>query len=866
MARDSRLVDPRLCDDVGNLLLAVPQRLHDTASSGIGQGLECVHMHNAAYAACRISSSRGRELSAKSPRTAGANGCSRALGQLFRRAAEHWKFAAVAASCGVPPVDATKSVALLGPTNTGKTHRAVERMLEHESGMIGLPLRLLAREVYDRTTKRLGEDRVALITGEEKRVPPRPDYWICTTEAMPLTRQVDFVAIDEVQLATHPERGHVFTDRLLHARGRRETWFLGAATMREVLSRLVPAAHEDPHPRLSKLSFAGGSKLSRLRPRSAVVAFSLKELYMLAGRLCSLRGGTAVVLGALSPRARNAQVALFQSGEVDYLVATDAVGLGLNLELSHVAFASLRKFDGQKPRNLADAELAQIAGRAGRWLRDGTFGTVLPLELDRDVAARIEAHRFDSVRSVRFRNAELDFSSPAKLLASLRELPKSAVLNPVSSATDLRALEVLLRDPEIGRELGHPSRVQLLWRVCQIPDFRKLLFEGHVELLRRIFQALVRGPLDSDFMAAEYRGVSALDGDADTLMARIARLRTWAFAANQASFVSDAAHWQGEFAALEDRLSDALHGALVQRFVERSTRAKPGAVARVQRKAPEPACRDDSFRPFAVLENWQGRLATQTGGSRADGPKELLELVDAAHESFSLDAKGRVLSGGRAIAELTRGASLTLPEVRLLDQSVGAGLRLRLQRRMLAFARDAVTRLLEPLRQLGRSPRGSVRAVAYQLEQGLGTALSFELAPSLAELSVDAELELRTGGVAIGRLSVSLPALTRRGALEQRAALLCAHQPGLALPAELGRPSYPVSGLQTSAWLALGYVPLGPWALRADLAERAATNVSDPDGTARGLSSFGVPRTDRPRVAQALLRRVTAPAAPAPRS
>jgi ATP-dependent RNA helicase SUPV3L1/SUV3 len=740
-------------------------------------------------------------------------------------------------------------------------------MLEHESGMIGLPLRLLAREVYDRVTKRLGEDRVALITGEEKRVPQRPDYWICTTEAMPLTRQVDFVAIDEVQLATHPERGHVFTDRLLHARGRRETWFLGAATMREVLARLVPAAHEERHPRLSKLSFAGGSKLSRLRPRSAVVAFSLKELYTLAGRLCSLRGGTAVVLGALSPRARNAQVALFQSGEVDYLVATDAVGLGLNLELSHVAFASLRKFDGQKPRSLADAELAQIAGRAGRWLSDGTFGTVLPLELDRDVAARIEAHRFDSVRSVRFRNADLDFSTPATLLSSLRRMPKAAVLNPVSSATDLRALEVLLRNPEVEGELGHPSRVQLLWRVCQIPDFRKLLFEGHVELLQRIFRALVRGPLDSDFMAAEYRDLAGLDGDADTLMARIARLRTWAFVANQAGFVSDATHWQGEFAELEDRLSDALHGALVQRFVERSTRAKPAAMARVQRKAPEPACRNDSFRPFAVLANWHGRLAPQAAGARADGPKELFELVDAAHESFSLDAKGRVLTGGRAIAELTRGASLTLPEVRLLDQSaIGAGLRLRLQRRLLAFARDAVTRLLEPLRALGRSPRGAVRAVAYQLEQGLGTALSFELAPSLAELSVDAELELRRGGVEIGRLSVSLPALAHRGALEQRAALLCAHQPGLALPEELGRPSYAISGLQPSAWLALGYVPLGPWALRADLAERAATTASDPDGVTRELASFGVPRAHRPRVAQALLRRVPHSAEPLPRS
>ncbi len=269
----------------------------------------------------------------------------------------------------MPLADATQSVALLGPTNTGKTHRAVERMLEHRSGMIGLPLRLLAREVYDRVSARVGEDRVALVTGEEKRVPRRPDFWICTTEAMPLTREVDFVAVDEVQLATHDERGHVFTDRLLHARGRVETWFMGSSAMRELMHRLVPAAKHQEHPRLSRLTFTGSAKLSKLPPRSAVVAFSIPELYRMAGRLRATRGGAAVVLGALSPRARNAQVAMFQAGEVDYLVATDAIGMGLNLAVGHVAFAALRKFDGQHARSLSESELAQIAGRAGRYCK-----------------------------------------------------------------------------------------------------------------------------------------------------------------------------------------------------------------------------------------------------------------------------------------------------------------------------------------------------------------------------------------------------------------------------------------------------------------------------------------------------------------
>ncbi|HEX6764682.1 MAG TPA: helicase-related protein, partial [Polyangiaceae bacterium] len=387
----------------------------------------------------------------------------------------------------MPLADATLSVALLGPTNTGKTHCAVERMLEHESGMMGLPLRLLAREVYDRVSARIGEDRVALVTGEEKRVPRRPDYWVCTTEAMPLDREVDFVGIDEIQLATHDERGHVFTERLLHARGRRESWFMGSAGMRPMVERLVPAARHEEHPRLSHLRFAGSSKLGKLPPRSAIVAFSLPELYRIAGRLRAFRGGAAVVLGALSPRARNAQVAMFQAGEVDYLVATDAIGMGLNLNVSHVAFASLRKFDGKKERALSDAELSQIAGRAGRHLRDGTFGTVAPLELPRELAEQIERHRSEVVRRVRYRNADLDFTSPTALLESLEAPPPAAHLVSAPTAVDHLALRALLADPEIAPLARRGEALERLWQVCQVPDFRKILLEVHVELLRELY-------------------------------------------------------------------------------------------------------------------------------------------------------------------------------------------------------------------------------------------------------------------------------------------------------------------------------------------------------------------------------------------
>ena len=757
-------------------------------------------------------------------------------------------------ACGVPPTDATESVALLGPTNTGKTHRAVERMLEHDSGMIGLPLRLLAREIYDRLSARIGEERLALVTGEEKRVPRRPDYWICTTEAMPLTREVDFLAVDEVQLATHDERGHVFTDRLLYARGKRETWFLGAATMRDILREFVPAARQREYPRFSKLSFSGAAKLSRLPKRSAVVAFSVAELYTLAGQLRQVHGGTAVVLGALSPRARNAQVALFQSGEVDYLVATDAIGMGLNLDLDHIAFAALRKFDGKKPRSLDDAEIGQIAGRAGRYTRDGSFGTLLPLDLERDRAERIEQQRFEPVRRVRYRNSDLDFSSLTALTESLRAPPRRAVCASVPEADDQRALEALSRRPHIAARARSARDVELLWQVCQIPDFRKILFEVHVDLLEQVFELVSQGPIPRAFLRARAVELDRLDGDADELMARIARLRTWAFIANQSSFTAEPES-RAELAALEDRLSDALHAALVRRFVERRGRGR--GAARSRARPLSLSGHDESasyaFRPFAELDTLRARL---TPASEAPAPHnaedELSSLVTAPHEAFTLDSDGTIRAGALALARLTPGASLTLPEIRLLElPNAGAGLRSALQRRLLAFARDVPNRLLAAVLELKRSSHGSLRAVAYQLEQGLGTALVADLRASLERLDPDAHATLARLGVALGRVSVGLPALLRGSALDTRATLVRAQLPRSALPALLGQPSYPHGALPRSAWLALGYVSLGPRALRCDLAERAA--VAGTDGNVlRVLGSLGVPRGERPRVAGAL--------------
>ncbi|HEY5958725.1 MAG TPA: helicase-related protein, partial [Polyangiaceae bacterium] len=380
-------------------------------------------------------------------------------------------------------------VALLGPTNTGKTHRAIERMLEHQSGMIGLPLRLLAREVYDRVTARIGEHAVALITGEEKRIPKRPSYWVCTVEAMPMHRPVDFVAIDEVQLGAHRERGHVFTDRLLNARGKRETWLLGSETARRLVERLVPTARVHTHPRLSRLRGRDPLTLAALPKRTAVVAFSSQRVYEIAERVRQKHHGAALVLGALSPRTRNAQVALYQSGEVDYLVATDAIGMGLNLDIHHVAFADVTKFDGREARALELAEMAQVAGRAGRYLDDGTFGTLLPrIALPRATVQALESHRFPHETQLFWRSTQLDFSSLDALLRSLREPPPRKELRSIEPAVDHLALVALANRAEIRQLANSPERLALLWEVCQIPDYPQLLFELHVSLLDEVFR------------------------------------------------------------------------------------------------------------------------------------------------------------------------------------------------------------------------------------------------------------------------------------------------------------------------------------------------------------------------------------------
>ncbi|WP_414695950.1 helicase-related protein, partial [Phenylobacterium sp.] len=566
-------------------------------------------------------------------------------------------------------------VAVLGPTNTGKTHLAVERMLGHASGMIGLPLRLLAREIYDRIVKLRGASCVALITGEEKIVPARAQYFVCTVEAMPLSRQVEFLAVDEIQLCADPERGHVFTHRLLHARGRFETMFMGAGTMAPLVRRLLPDAEIVTRERFSRLTYSGPKKLTRLPRRSAVVAFSADQVYAIAELIRRQRGGAAVVMGSLSPRTRNAQVALYQSGEVDFLVATDAIGMGLNMDVDHVAFAGLRKFDGKRTRFLHPAEVGQIAGRAGRFTRDGTFGVTGECEdMDADLIEAVEEHHFEPIAAAEWRNAALDFGSLAALQHSLAAPPAQPGLKLSAEALDEKTLRAVADEPEvIDRCARDRAALTRLWDVCQTPDFRKTSGEEHIRLIREFFGWLTSRDrkVPEDWIAGQYRHLDRTDGEIDTLAARLASVRTLAYVANRPDWLADPGGWQGKTRLLEDRLSDTLHEKLMARFVDRRTSvlmralhiradmlagvAADGAVTvegqyvgKLQGVAFQPA------QGASVLEEKALRAAAVT----AVGPeitKRLGQLAAEPDEAFAFTPDGVVLWRGEAAGAVAGG-------------------------------------------------------------------------------------------------------------------------------------------------------------------------------------------------------------------
>ena len=671
---------------------------------------------------------------------------------------------------------------VLGPTNTGKTHYAIERMLAHKSGVIGLPLRLLAREVYNRVVERVGIAAVALITGEEKIKPKTARYWISTVEAMPRDRSFAFVAIDEIQLAANLDRGHIFTDRLLNRRGTDETLLIGASTMRRSIEALVPGAPIVARPRLSTLSFAGERKITRLPPRSAIVAFSVEEVYAIAEWIRRQRGGAAVVLGALSPRTRNAQVDLYQNGDVDYLVATDAIGMGLNLDVDHIAFAADRKFDGWQYRRLNPAEFGQIAGRAGRHMRDGTFGTTgRCAPFDPDLVEALEEHRFDPVSMLQWRNTDLDFSSISALAASLDMQPKEPGLTRAPLAEDQMVLDIAARDEKVRRETKTSADVSRLWDACQIPDYRKLSPGAHAELVLSIYSFVVRaGHIPEDWFARHLNELGRIDGDLDALSARIAQVRTWTFVANRSDWLRDPEHWQGVARRVEDTLSDALHERLAQRFIDRRTsvlmrRLRENAMLEVEITSGGDVIVEGQHAGH--LSGFRFSLDPQAAGEAAKAlntaaQKALASEIEgratrvheAVDEAFVLASDGIVRWLGEPIGKIAAGEQLLEARVHVLadEQLTGQSLEL-VQRRLDLWLGQHIKRLLGPLVDLekGEGIEGIARGIAFQIAEALGVLDRAQVADDVKTLTQEARAALRKLGVRFGAYHLYLPALMK---------------------------------------------------------------------------------------------------------
>ncbi|MFM9979080.1 MAG: helicase-related protein [Sphingomonadaceae bacterium] len=741
--------------------------------------------------------------------------------------------------------------AVLGPTNTGKTYLAIERMCGHSSGMMGFPLRLLAREVYERVVAIKGPKEVGLITGEEKILPPGARWILCTAESMPVARDVAFVALDEAQLGADPERGHVFTDRLLNVRGREETMILGSASLTSMVRALLPKAEIIARPRFSTLRYAGAKKLSRLPRRSAIVAFSAEEVYAVAEMLRRTRGGAAVVMGALSPRTRNAQVAMYQAGEVDYLVATDAIGMGLNMDIGHVAFASLSKFDGRRQRRLTVAEMAQIAGRAGRHQKDGTFGSLGSAEgpgaFTPEEIAAIEEHQFPRLEHLYWREGNPDRASVGALIASLEARPSNAVLRAAPEAVDLAVLKRLADDPLVHDRARSPAMVARLWTACGLPDFRKVGADHHARTVARIFRHLSEGngTIPATWFAEEIARLDRTEGDIDTLGGRIAAARTWAYVAHRADWLDDPAHWAGRSEALEEKLSDALHKKLTERFVDRRTAvlmrdigADVGLLdVQVQGDGTvtvedEAIGRLDGFRfsvdPSARVGDRKRLLAAAERRLPKERARRAAALAESDDVEFTL-VETAIRWRGNEVAWLAPGRTLHKPRI-TPDAALGALVPLDRERvcaRIEGWLDAVLRRHLGPLFAMART--GSdlftpphVRALLAPLAAGGGMIARAAIDAQLAALDRDDRRILRQAGLTVGTLDVYDARLLKPEPIRLIATLQAVRgrEPVVALPP----PGTTVSALSAAI---PGFRRFGTVQVRIDLVERIARALHD---------------------------------------
>ena len=770
-----------------------------------------------------------------------------------------------------------KVKALLGPTNTGKTYYAMDRMLSHSSGIIGFPLRLLARENYDKAVSKVGKSMVALVTGEEKIIPPNAKYFCCTVESMPLERSFSFVAIDEIQLAADPDRGHVFTDRILNTRGTEETVLLGAETIKPILQKILPNCSIEIRPRLSVLSYIGVKKLTRLKPRSAIVAFSIPEVYKIAELIRTKKGGAAIVMGALSPRTRNAQVDLYQNGQVDYLIATDAIGMGLNMDIDHVAFASDTKFDGKIPRYLNPPEIAQIAGRAGRHSRNGSFGVVEDhLKFDEETIEQIENHSFFPLKNIWWRNSELNFSSLKGLVSSLEAYPPFNFMRRKVGALDALCLNHLSEIGSIKNKINNKEALTLLWDVCQIPDFSNSLSGIHFSLLEKTFELLLANEkLDNEWIKSQLNRLNRFDGEIDTLLNRISNIRTWTFITNRQQWIDESEYWQNEAKVIEDKLSDELHNRLTQRFVDKrivvlnktlKEHSNLEALIKLDGKVIVEGEEVGLLKGFEFIPSLsEGEKAGPIlSAARKILPKEIerrvRELLMSDNAAFKFDDDGSILWQNNKVAKLTNGEMLYSPKIIIINSEFLSNEQVK---QIEIRVNEAVEKNIENIlseainlknptlsleqqktasekhhnvsvttnddeKKLDEGISGKALGIAYQVYEGIGSAQNKNLSLSTANLSEADKRNLAKLGLRLGVETIYLPNLLKPAAIKLRALLWSVHNqdfPKDAFPPD-GRVSIKtLPNVKKEFYRALGFVPLGNLALRADIAERLSALI-----------------------------------------
>ncbi len=755
--------------------------------------------------------------------------------------------------------------AILGPTNTGKTHYAIERMLGHRTGMIGLPLRLLAREVYDKIVAQRGARSVALITGEERIWPETAQYYVCTVEAMPVHLPVAFMAIDEIQLAEDTDRGHIFTDRLLHARGTEETLLLGADTMRNMLYALDLQVEAEPRERFSELIYTGPVKVTKLPKRSAIVAFSSEQVYAIAELLRRQKGGAAVIMGALSPRTRNAQVELYQSGEVDYLVATDAIGMGLNLDVDHIAFAASTKFDGRRHRPLRPNEMAQIAGRAGRFRSQGTFGETGECALfEPELVKRIENHTFNPVERLEWRNSALDYASLPALMTSLSKPSGSVVLRQNPNALDEWTLRRIALEDDVEANTLTEPRVRRLWDLCRLPDFRKAGHEGHYRLVQALAEHLADpdARLSDKAMENRMERLSQAMGDIPALQGKLAGIRTWTYAAYRDDWLENALFWREKTREVEDKLSDALHEALTARFVDRRTTALLAGLkkdhALMTDLTPDGEVSVEghvvgqlqglTFVPATNAKTLEGK-AVRSAASSALVPiltQRLGEIVAADNNAFTLDAEGQVIFGGHAVACLTKGHDWLTPGIELLGAvEVKTEAKEPARVHIEAWTRAHIATLLPSHMRLKSGDgqdglEGHAKGIAFRVMES-GAAIDLRGDDPSLRVEADQREILKTLGLRSGRLAAHAPDAQKPAAQRLIARLRTLYDGVPCLTAPEGAGSFALDGTwPDAALLANGYLRAGARAVRADLAERLAWDIAKRRKEA-GKNQFALP-------------------------